>query len=303
MNPTPHFPDSAEALLPIRDVARLTGVNPVTLRAWERRYGLIQPQRTPKGHRLYSPAQIEQIRQVIDWLERGVAVGQVKGLLTPQHSAAPIDDAPWQEQRSQLQHCIESLTERRLDDCFNRAMALYPATTLCRHLLMPLLDTLRRRWRQPGLQLEQVFFLSWLRSKLGARLYHCNRQHASAPLLMVNLGAQAMEPDLWLCAWLASDAECPVQVFDWPVPPPQLALAVRRVAPRGMVLYGDQGLGCSHLHRLLINVDCPRVLYGPAAARQAQAEHAHGLHLSRDPLDALHQLQQLGLLGGASCAS
>ena len=42
----------AEGLLPIRTVSILTGVHSVTLRAWERRYGLITPQRTPKGHRL-----------------------------------------------------------------------------------------------------------------------------------------------------------------------------------------------------------------------------------------------------------
>ena len=42
---------SAAPLYPIREVSRLTGVNSVTLRAWERRYGLIRPQRTPKGHR------------------------------------------------------------------------------------------------------------------------------------------------------------------------------------------------------------------------------------------------------------
>ena len=305
MNENLDIPDSTGDLLPIRDVARLTGVNPVTLRAWERRYGLIRPQRTPKGHRLYSLTQVEQIRQVLGWLERGVAVGQVKCLLDTQRPAIGTEDTPWQEQRRQLQHCIESLTERALDDCFNRAMALYPATTLCRHLLIPLLDGLRQRWQQPAAQLEQVFFLSWLRSKLGARLYHCNRQHASAPLLLVNLGEQPMEPDLWLCAWLASDAECPVQVFDWPVPPPQLALAVRQIGPRGVVLYGDQRLGSAYLRRLLLNVECPRLLYGPAVALQPQpAREAEDLHRSRDPLDALYQLQRLGLLGGGvPCAN
>ena len=48
-----------EELFPIREVSRLTGVNPVTLRAWERRYGLIQPTRTDSGHRLYSQADID----------------------------------------------------------------------------------------------------------------------------------------------------------------------------------------------------------------------------------------------------
>lgn len=40
---------TADGLLPIREVARITGVNAVTLRAWERRYGLIVPLRTAKG--------------------------------------------------------------------------------------------------------------------------------------------------------------------------------------------------------------------------------------------------------------
>lgn len=34
----------SEDLLPIGELARRTGVNPVTLRAWERRYGLLKPQ-------------------------------------------------------------------------------------------------------------------------------------------------------------------------------------------------------------------------------------------------------------------
>lgn len=305
MHENPDFPGTAPDLLPIRDVARLTGVNPVTLRAWERRYGLILPQRTPKGHRLYSHAQVEQIRQVLDWLERGVAVGQVKGLLDAQRPAKPLEDTSWQERRNQLQSCIEELAERALDDCFNRAMALYPATTLCRHLLLPLLDGLRRRWRQPAAQLERVFFLSWLRSKLGARLYHCNRQHGGAPLLLLNLGEQPMEPDLWLCAWLASDAECPVQVLDWPVPPPQLAVAVRQLNPRAVLLCGDQPLGLPRLRQLLNDIACPRLLCAPAVAIHPDALQELGnLHVSGDPLEALGQLHHLGLLGGgAPCAS
>ncbi|MCZ3174240.1 MerR family transcriptional regulator, partial [Acinetobacter baumannii] len=61
-----------EELFPIREVSRLTGVNPVTLRAWERRYGLIQPTRTESGHRLYSMTEIERVRSIVDWIDRGV---------------------------------------------------------------------------------------------------------------------------------------------------------------------------------------------------------------------------------------
>lgn len=291
--------DAAQSLLPIRDVARLTGVNPVTLRAWERRYGLIQPQRTPKGHRLYTCEQVEQVRQVLAWLERGVAVSQVKELL---HEPAPQEsthDSTWQAAQQQLLGAIEALAERSLDDAFNRSMALYPPVTLCRHLLLPLLQTLRLRWRlHPGARLEQVFFLSWLRSKLGARLYHNNRLHASAPLLLLNLSPEPMEPGLWLCAWLASDAECPVQVLDWAIPAQEISVAVQRLLPRGLLLYGSQSLKPSSLQRLLPGIACPVLLCGPASSIHRDQLQGSDLHLTDDPLDALHCLHDHGLLGG-----
>ncbi len=64
-------PLADEGIYPIREVSRLTGVNAVTLRAWQRRYGLVQPARTEKGHRLYSEQDIRQIGEILSWLERG----------------------------------------------------------------------------------------------------------------------------------------------------------------------------------------------------------------------------------------
>ncbi len=42
-------PLADEGIYPIREVSRLTGVNAVTLRAWQRRYGLVQPARTERA--------------------------------------------------------------------------------------------------------------------------------------------------------------------------------------------------------------------------------------------------------------
>ena len=72
----------AEGLYPIRTVSSLTGVNSITLRAWERRYGLIKPVRTPKGHRLYTQNDIDLIQQVLELLDKGISIGQVCQLKT-----------------------------------------------------------------------------------------------------------------------------------------------------------------------------------------------------------------------------
>jgi DNA-binding transcriptional MerR regulator len=113
--------------LPIREVSRVTGVNPVTLRAWERRYGLVVPHRTAKGHRLFDDGDVQRIQQIVAWLNRGVAVSQVKALLdSPTLAPTPVAENDWQPLRQQLLAAIEALNERRIDELFNQAMALYP---------------------------------------------------------------------------------------------------------------------------------------------------------------------------------
>jgi DNA-binding transcriptional MerR regulator len=155
--------------LPIREVTRQTGVHPVTLRAWERRYGLVVPHRTAKGHRLYDAAQVARIQQVLTWLNRGVAVSQVKQLLDAPQDAQPEARSDWQQLRQTLTRAIAEMAERQLDDLFNQAMALYPPATLCEQLLLPLLSELEQRWAgQFGAQMQRAFFHGWLRSKLGA---------------------------------------------------------------------------------------------------------------------------------------
>jgi len=289
-----------EGFLPIREVARNTGINAVTLRAWERRYGLIVPYRTPKGHRLYSPANLERIGAILAWLSRGVAVGQVKALLDHgQPTPAPNDDN-WSCLRAELLTCIAMLSERRLDDRFNSALALYPASTLVEQMLWPLLGELDQRWQgQFGARLEQVFFFSWLRSKLATRVYHCNRQIGGAPLLLVNLGEAPMAPGLWLSAWLASTSDCPVEVFDWPLPPNELLTALEQIAPRALVLYADQALDNTlvrrHLPRLAEQCPVPLLIAGPATHIHRDALAA--MHSATDPLAAHAWLLSQGLLG------
>ena len=66
----------------IGEFARLCGINATTLRAWQRRYGLLKPLRTDGGHRLYSDDDVQQALKILDWVKKGVPVSQVKPLLS-----------------------------------------------------------------------------------------------------------------------------------------------------------------------------------------------------------------------------
>ncbi|RMO92728.1 MerR family transcriptional regulator [Pseudomonas syringae pv. philadelphi] len=288
--------------LPIREVARQTGVNAVTLRAWERRYGLIVPHRTAKGHRLYSDEHVQRVMKILTWLNRGVSVSQVKTLIDDNRADALPPTNDWDALRQTLLMAIGELAERRVDDVFNQAMALYPPRTLCEQLLLPLLAELEQRWQGKfGAQLERTFFYSWLRSKFGARIYHNNRQLSGSPLLLVNQSDLPLEPHLWLAAWLVSSADCPVEVFDWPLPVGELALAAEYLKPRGILLYSSKALNVAQLPRLLANITCPVVLGGPTvqihkADLLVQASEIAGLTLANDALSAQIELGRLGLI-------
>ncbi len=65
----------------IGEVAERCGINPVTLRAWQRRYGLLKPQRSEGGHRQFDEEDILRIEEIKRLMKSGVSVGKVKALL------------------------------------------------------------------------------------------------------------------------------------------------------------------------------------------------------------------------------
>ena len=73
-------------------VVRDTGVKPDTLRAWERRYGLPEPQSTEGGHRLYSRRDIEIIKWLMAQREQGLGISKAVELWRQLEVAATDDE-------------------------------------------------------------------------------------------------------------------------------------------------------------------------------------------------------------------
>jgi MerR family transcriptional regulator, light-induced transcriptional regulator len=73
-------PDPRAPRHPIRVVARRTGLSVPTLRAWERRHGVVQPGRTDTGRRLYSDADIERLRLLREATTHGHGIAHVAPL-------------------------------------------------------------------------------------------------------------------------------------------------------------------------------------------------------------------------------
>lgn len=285
----------SEILLPIGELARRTGVNPITLRAWERRYGLLKPQRTAKGHRLYPPEQVERVHAILSWLKRGASVGQVRELLERAPNIAPVGD--WQLREQAMIEAIASLSHNALDQQFNQAMALYPAFTLCEQLLLPLLDSLEQRWRSYfNARLEQAFFHTWLRSKLGARVHYDSLSLAGPVVLITTYGEGAFDPQLWLCAWLLGTCAIAVEVLEHPLSGPCLHRAMQALRPRAVIFYLGTRVDTRSLKATLTGIDVPMLAGGGtvfAHGPRLVESDVEGLQLFDTPLAALRLLQSL----------
>jgi DNA-binding transcriptional MerR regulator len=231
-------------LVPIRTVSSLTGVNSVTLRAWERRYDLIKPIRTPKGHRLYTMADVALIDQVVSLLDHGMSIGQVRQVLDadkaqPEPVAGPDFD-PWLNCRRQLLRAIAAFDDGDLNEIYNEVLSLYPVDIVTSRLIVPLLRELGERWAQGlGSIAEEHFFSVFLRNKLGARFHHLSRDRQGPKLLAACLPGEQHEVGLLLFALAALDWDYRVVLLGPNTPLGELPPVVARAAIQAIVLSGS----------------------------------------------------------------
>lgn len=275
------------ALYPIRTVSNLTGVNAVTLRAWERRYGLVRPHRTAKGHRLYTQGDIDMIQEVVDLLGTGVSIGQVKsqigrGRAAPANAPAEPDGDAWQGYQRRMVLAIERFDEPGLEAAYSEALALYPVDVVTERLVNPLLRTLGERWqgRRGGIA-EEHFFATYLRNKLGARLHHLATQRARTRLLAACLPGEHHELGLLLFCLAAANHGFGFVILGADTPLDEVAHAQQQARCDGVVLSGAVDATpevLDGLRALAAGVDVPVLVGGQVSARQHVALRAAGAH-------------------------
>jgi len=169
---------STDALFPIREVAKLTGVNPITLRAWERRYGLIEPVRTDSGHRLYTQHNIDTLKEVVQLTQQGIPISQIKNLVTV---AKPETTDPKQEKElaPQLSKLLENQNIFELNALLDSLLADYPGK-VWRDILTQLTLTLSENKSSPSYHLWHSLLLPRLYSRL-----HLSTRQLSSPFKRV----------------------------------------------------------------------------------------------------------------------
>lgn len=244
-----------EGLFPIRTVCSLTGIHPVTLRAWERRYGLIRPKRTPKGHRLYSGEDIELINRVLRLLDQGVSIGQVGQLL--ENTEAPVAESPatrtaqpparesrgWNDYRMRLREAIGTLDVPAMNATWEDALSLFSLHTVVHELALPLQHLLQERPVTDVIAgVELAFYNRWLRQTLDTRLRQQQGCAADLHVLAVPMHESPGDLGLVLFALAAAQRGIQVHLLTTGAPLAGLEPLARRADANAIVLYSDSPL-------------------------------------------------------------
>jgi DNA-binding transcriptional MerR regulator len=152
-----------DGLMRIGELSRRTGVSPELLRAWEQRYGLLQPTRSRGGFRLYSVEDEARVRRTTSLLADGLSASEAARLATASPVSVTSADQPVvADVAAQLKHALDgfdaSAGHAALDRLFG-AVSLEFAIT---EVLIPYLHDLGERWADGTATVAQEHFASHL---------------------------------------------------------------------------------------------------------------------------------------------
>lgn len=173
---------SKEPAYNLKVVIKETGLKPDTLRAWERRYGLPNPNRTPGGHRLYSQYDIELIKWLIAREEEGLRINRAVKLWRSLEAQGrdPLEDVSavpgsrtsvhvdvlsgttLDEIRERWVEACRTFDEVRAENILAQAFARYSLETVCLEVLSRGLSDVGEQWYIGKSSVQQEHFASAL---------------------------------------------------------------------------------------------------------------------------------------------
>jgi DNA-binding transcriptional MerR regulator len=157
-------PETGAGYLRIGQLAKRTGVSPELLRAWEQRYGLLQPTRTTGGFRLYSAADEARVQRMQSLVSGGLAAAQAARLVLSGGEPAPPTTSPaattLEDAAANLTASLDRLDEQGANAALDRLLAAYTIETVLQEIILPYLHRLGERWAAGEVSVAQEHFAS-----------------------------------------------------------------------------------------------------------------------------------------------
>ncbi len=280
-----------DKLLRIGELSRRVGVPVESLRAWERRYGLLAPSRTQGGFRLYGEADVARVLAMRANLDRGMSAAEAARLALAEEMAlatefpAPVADA------RELGAALDRFDEAGAQQALDRLLTTVTLDIVLRDVLMPYLHELGMRWERGEASVAQEHFASNLvRGRLMALARSWDRGGGPRGLLacaegelhdlpLVGFGL-ALREHGWRISYLGADT-----------PVASVVDTTRALTPDAVVISGTTSGAFDAIATRLREIALHAPLYVAGAAADPQvARRAHATHLSGDVVLAAETL-------------
>ncbi len=222
------------AAYPVKTVVRLTGLTADIIRAWERRYGVVDPVRGPRGARLYSADNVAHLQLLARAVASGRAIGDVAGLDRAALSALVHDAQPPAPEPAEphgvdrfldaMQQCDAAALDRQLGE----ALVALGAREFVRQVAVPLLAAVGERWAAGSLSIAEEHLLSaTLRGLLSSLMRIVNRGRGPLVVLATPSG-ERHEMGLLLVGLLVLDAGLQLHYLGADLPASEVLGVARR---------------------------------------------------------------------------
>lgn len=212
--------DPERGYLRIGELSRRSGVSPELLRAWERRYGLLRPERTAGGFRLYTARDEERIASMQANLARGLSAAEAAraALAAPAATAqlSQLDATGLAGATAQLGELLRDFDEAAAQALLDRLLSAFSLSAVLRDVLIPYLHELGERYARGEVTVAQEHFASHVvRGRLLALARGWGQGAGPAAVLACAPGEQhdlgllafglALRSNGWRVAYLGAD--------------------------------------------------------------------------------------------------
>ncbi len=317
---------STTPLYNIKAVVQATHISPSTLRAWERRYNMCQPQRSESGYRLYSDRDIVIIRWLKAQVDAGMSISQAvawfQSLLDqagaeelatlPDPTGAALETpVPSPPTRMDIQN-FDILSDRLLgalldydeisaEQVMSGAFALYSVENVGEQVIMPVLVELGERWHRGELSVTREHYATnYLMQRLAAILRTVSNK-MGGPLIWIGCApGEQHEVGVMLLSIYLRRAGYQVRYLGQDLPETDLIAEVKSQRP-AMILFSATGVeAAKHLTQLcteLANIEPPRPIigYGGRAfnVHPELRDAVTGVYLGGSALEAVESVDDL----------
>ncbi|MFC0188430.1 MerR family transcriptional regulator [Fictibacillus aquaticus] len=169
---------ASEGKYNIKAVSKMLGIQAGTLRAWERRYAIVQPKRNEAGHRLYTDDQIYILKWLINKVNKGFTISQAVDLAQSGelYKEPAFVQSSAEDQASRLsEQILEALLtfqERKAQDLISQAFSMYTIEKVVIDILGSLLVKIGYMWEEKKITVAHEHYASsFLRVKIGQILH------------------------------------------------------------------------------------------------------------------------------------